>query len=318
MRRLVDRAAVDISGRAVLELAVEAAAGSMLAEGLASVPRAAQPKLIVSASEYFPPSIALRSAMQQMRVPFVTLQHGAVNAAAAPFLADEYWVWTSRALNALRSLQPTGAVTVVGHPGDAETTAHDRDAIRSRLGISDSRTPVLVFFSQTHGLELSGATHFEVAAQLAAIRRLVPESLVVIKRHPSEYRSILETLCVVDERVIVAPEGLSAAELASAADVALALGSTALVDAVVAGCCAVEILCDESTVVESVAVERVAIPSAASAVVPLLSDAEKRDSLLGRQATWLRDSDTLEGAFDAACTAAARRVIAGSTSRATC
>jgi len=307
--RLADDTTGDVSGLVKLQLAFEAADGSILTEGLAAVPHATLPKLVISASEYFPPSIALRSSMQRMGVPFVTIQHGAINVVAAPFLADEYWVWTSRALDSLRTLQSTGAAMVVGHPGYTVKATHDRNELRSQMGINDSSTPILVFFSQTHGHEFSGATHFAVAAQLAAIRRSLPQCLVVIKRHPSERQSMLETLCRADERIIVAPEGVSATELAGAADVSVALGSTALGDAIRVGCCAVEALCDESAVVEPMAAERVVVHATAATVVALLSDAEARQSLLRRQAAWLRDFDTREYTFDAAIGLAVRQLM---------
>lgn len=120
---------------------------------------------------------------------------------------------------------------------------------------------------------------------------------------------MLETLCRADERIIVAPEGVSATELAGAADVSVALGSTALGDAIRVGCCAVEALCDESAVVEPMAAERVVVHATAATVVALLSDAEARQSLLRRQAAWLRDFDTREYTFDAAIGLAVRQLM---------
>lgn len=309
VRNLVRGAGLDASGLCMLQLQYEAASGAILAQGLDALPDEVLPRLVVGTSEYFAASIALRASMQRRAVPFVTLQHGAINAVYAPFFANEYWVWNTRSAEALRCLQPTGTIRVVGDPRSHRASAVDRSAARALLGLGDPDTPVVVFFSQTHGFEYSVSTHFAVAAQIARLRYLVPRSMVIIKRHPSERRSMLESLCDRDARVFVAPTDLSAAEVAAAADVAIALGSTALIDAAAVGCCAVELLSAESVVLESVSADRVSISRAADRLTVLLTDSESRTQLLERQSQWLTREHP-NGSFESTTQEAAMHLIA--------
>lgn len=299
-RGLVEGAKLDATVFGTVQLECEAAGGALLAQGIDALTDLVLPRLVISTSEYFAASIALRTAMQSKGVRFVTLQHGAINAVYAPFYADEYWVWNSRSREALRNLQPSGSIMVVGNPREHVVCTGDRSSIRARFGVDDAFTPVVVFFSQTHGFEYSAATHFAVAAQIARLRQLVPESVVIIKRHPSERCSMLETLCNRDERVRVAPVGLSSTDVAIAADVAIALNSTALVDAATVGCCAVELICPESIVVEPVAAERVSINGAADRLEILLTSPGSYAKLLEAQREWLKCGETPEASFGAA------------------
>ena len=205
-------------------------------------------------------SAALEVA-QQRRIPFVTMQHGAVNILYAPFRADQYWVWSDDDAEALRALQPERAasVRVVRRETDGEPAPLPaRDDARRLLKLPAAGRIVLMY-SQTHGAEFSGATHFAIAAQLAEVLRQAPDTSLLIKRHPSESRSAYESLqrCFGAERVMVAPPGLSASVCARAADVACAISSTALREATAAGCPAIEVLSPESLVRHPVAATRV-------------------------------------------------------------
>lgn len=309
VRRLISTAGVSVSVAGRLQIGFEAATGALLARGLSHLSNSALPRLVVSSSEYFASSVALRGAAQLGRVPFATLQHGAVNILYSPFLADAYWVWTMRAYRALRAMQSGGTISIIGHPSRRTVTANDRKKCRIRLGVGDERTPILVFFSQSHGLEFSADTHSAVVAELATVRRNVPECVIVIKRHPSERRSPIEMMCESDAGVVVAPTDMSASEIAAAADVALALGSTALVEAIEVGCCAVELLCGESVVAEPLAYERVPVASASRTVSQLLSDARPRNILRTRQEEWLESCSDDAASFEDAVLDAVRGLI---------
>jgi hypothetical protein len=79
------------------------------------------------------------------------------------------------------------------------------------------------------------------------------------------------------------PDGVNASELAAICDVAVALGSTALIDAMLVGCAAIEVVSDETLMEQAVAVERVGTSEAGEAIARLASDPVLRDSLRERQ-----------------------------------
>ena len=130
----------------------------------------------------------------------------------------------------------------------------------------------MLVYSQTHGAEFSGATHFSIAAQLAAVLQARSDAYLLVKRHPSEERSAYESLRrrFGADRVLVAPPGASAASCARAADVACAISSTALRDAAAAGCPAIEVLSPESLVRHPVAASRVEPQELAAALLDAL------------------------------------------------
>lgn len=247
-------------------------ASPRLAETLAGP----KPTAVLAPSEYFPVTCAALDAADAAGIPYVTLQHGAVNVLYAPFRAHQYWVWDADDAAALRDLQPERAsdVHVVRRISDepAEDTP-SREQARDVLDLPVTKRVVLIY-SQTHGLEFSGATHFAVAAQLAEVLRRAEDVVLVIKRHPSERRSAYESLrgAFGVERVRVLPEGVSAALCARGADVACALSSTALRDTAQTGCPAIEVLSAESLVCHPVASVRTDVTGLASTILRKLDD----------------------------------------------
>ena len=249
-----------------------------------------RPAVVVSASEYFDVGAAAVDAAQAAGVPFVTLQHGAVNLVFTPFFADRYVVWSRGARDALVALDPKSerliSIATDGTPLEYQGI-HDTLAaaeLRRSLGVSSS-TPLLGVYSQTHGAEFSAATHFTLAAQLDHLLAAHPDLMVAIKRHPSERRSIYESLLAGPHgaRVTVTPGGVDARAFATACNAVCALQSTALRDAMAAGCPAIELLSADSLVRQPLAVLRLPVTGLETAVSRLLRDDDYRSDLLHRQ-----------------------------------
>jgi GT2 family glycosyltransferase len=277
-------ARIQLTAEAMLALARREACRPLL-EGL-------QPAVVVSASEYFDLGAMMAEAAAEAGVPFVTLQHGAVNLVFAPFVARRYFVWSPAAADALGDLDPSTAsrIALVQAPdasrGGPVATAQAESSAEPGASAWTPPAPHLVgVFSQTHGAEFTAATHFAVAAQLDHLLGALPDVAVAIKRHPSERVSVYESLLSGPhaERVGVAPEGMEAAAFAAACDVVCALSSTALRDAMAAGRPSVEVLCSDSLVVQPLAVERVPVAALARTLARLVEDETARDDLVDRQ-----------------------------------
>ncbi len=130
---------------------------------------------------------AALDAAHRQGTPFVTMQHGAVNILYAPFRADQYWAWSDEDAEALRCLQPERAASV---RSIRRETAREPVPLPSR---ADARRELdlpaagrcVLMYSQTHGAEFSGATHFSIAAQLAEVLQ-GPTRCVPAHQAPSE------------------------------------------------------------------------------------------------------------------------------------
>jgi GT2 family glycosyltransferase len=269
-----------------IQLTAEASLADVLLRRLTASHLLADAQFVLAASEYYPSSIALREAAREAGVRWSTLQHGAVNFMYAPFSADEYLAWSAEAGNALVRLQPQSAgVRVVGSPLQSaqRPSASEVGTTRGACGLADWDGPVVCVFSQTHGPEFSAVTHFAFAAQLRLLLDAVPTVRILLKRHPSESRSEYETLGAASERVSVVPDGVTAAGAASVSDVAVALGSTALIDAMLVGCVTVEVLCDETLMEQAVSDTRVGIAGVADALRLLVTDPREHARVGGLQ-----------------------------------
>ena len=173
-------------------------------------------------------------------LPFVTMQHGAVNILYAPFRADQYWVWSDDDAEALRALQPERAasVRVVRRETDREPAPlPSRAGVRRQLDLPAGGSIVLMY-SQTHGAEFSGATHFSIAAQLAeALPKADPICTFSSSATRASNAAPTSRYSVASARIASSSrrKEQAPATCARAADVACAISSTALRDAAAAG-----------------------------------------------------------------------------------
>jgi hypothetical protein len=189
-------------------------------------------------------------------------------------------VWSDEASLALGRLQPnqTESISVVGAPPRKAATPSPTDIkrVREECGIAEWTGPVICVFSQTHGSEFAAATHYDLAGQLHRTLERAPSAFLLIKRHPSERASVYESLVDGHPRCAVAPVNLSSSQVASVSDVAVALGSTALIDAARVGCIAVEVSSSESLMEQPVSSTRVRASELAGVLVPLVTDSAHR------------------------------------------
>ena len=248
------------------------------------------PSVVVSASEYSDLGAVMVATAREAGVPFVTLQHGVINMLFAPYFANRYLVSSALSREALLTLgEPVDCrIDVVDESmgqsdlrplGDGE-----RLALRRSIGASPT-TQLIGVYSQTHGAEFSAATHFTFAAQLEHLLSALPDTVVAIKRHPSERHSEYETLLDgrYASRVVLAPTSMSARAFAQACDVVCALASTGLRDAMLAGCPAVEVTTEESLVVQPIAALRIPLTDIQRTLSAVLVDDATRFDLVERQ-----------------------------------
>ncbi|MHB8924743.1 MAG: glycosyltransferase [Coriobacteriia bacterium] len=287
VRALVDRSGMRLGALGTLQCAAESLACLAIADLGERFLARAHPKVVISASEYFAGGAGMLAASHEMGVPFVTVQHGNVNVMYAPFYAERYWLNGEKSLAAMTELYPDGIDRMrsvsLQIPRCVPAPVVE---CRSALGLSDEAR-VVALYSQSHGAEFTAATHFALAGQLLELIGRVPGVVVVIKRHPSERVCAYEPLVTQNARVRFCPREWTAAGLASISDVAVALTSTALVDAMNAGCLAIEVSTLESLVVQQIASEQVDLSGLAERIQRLLEDSDCTERAMSLQSEFL-------------------------------
>lgn len=276
-----------------LQLQFEAGLAAIARDAVLGLPPGSRPRVFVAPSEYFAVGAGVSAAAKQLGVSWITVQHGVVNRTYLPSVADEYWVWGDESVRALTSLASAQAAVgaaagqvpptrVVGAIRMEALRGRAVDAAAGRSGQSGRRN--LVLFSQSHGLEYEQEAHEALAAQLARLLERTPSAYLVIKPHPSEDRSIYEAKLGGHPRVNVADRGAGVADLCANASCCIALDSTALLEAAVAGVLAVQALPGPgSMVVQRVATHALPMDSLAAFLEQVVADERAMERALAQQ-----------------------------------
>lgn len=124
-------------------------------------------------------------------------------------------------------------VTVMGNPALSRTERGDRDAYRSKLGLSDSEQMVLILpGSRSSEIKLVAPVLMEAAWLLKSER---PELRIVAAPAPSVRTQFLADYPNLADWAVVSDEGDNAADIMAAADLALACSGTVTSELAVQG-----------------------------------------------------------------------------------
>jgi len=200
-------------------------------------------------------------------------------------VADEYWVSSDESARAVRILLGgVGPRLRMGGSVRLDATGPKKSGSISPPLQPLASDNVIVLFSQSHGLEYDPSIHEALSAELRSVLQRVPSVRLVIKAHPSEPVSQYEDHLAHLPRVTVVRGTAGAGEVAAAASCCVALDSTALFEAVLAGALVVQAVPEgDSMVVQQVAAHRVPLASLGVFLSNVLANSGAMDSALAFQ-----------------------------------
>ncbi len=273
---------IRLEPRARVQLACEAGLAAVVRDSVRHIPPSLLPAITVAPSEYFSLGAGVSEALKGAGVPWITVQHGAVNVTYGPSVADEYWVWSERAAVALQPLlhHPVPKIRIVGPLRLSQTPSPPPADGRGR---ADGANRNLVVFTQGHGLEHARSIQVALAQQLRDLAQREGSVSIIVKTHPSEDPNMWKDMLAGCPRVTVVDHPMDIADLASHSWCCVALDSTALLEVMLAGTLAVQVASGDSIVVQPVAMCVVAIQDLAEFLSRLMADPGNMACLLESQ-----------------------------------
>jgi hypothetical protein len=282
---------------------------------------ASKPRAVIMHNDFTSLSYLGLSAALRAGIPDFTLQHGFPSPEYFPGSASHYLVWGPAFAH---FMQERGGVrtryVAVGAPRLDATVlaAGKRHRARHKInttGLSQDGKLNLLFLSQSHSPVFSKAEHHQILALVSALAQ-EPWLRLVVRAHPQESAKAWRRYAGLASAATV-PAEVSLTESVLAADLILAVNSTAMLEAALLGAPVVQIALPEFC--DRLGLLRFPRPvrdlASARAALRLLSDDRQRQALVVEQQTLLRAwvSEPGQG------TAAAWRYIRAKTkSGATC